>query len=187
MMDSLRSATRNTAFDRWLATTMSGPLGGSGSGSTAGRPAADDSPCAGGSTPAAVSAPQVAAGKATAATESSPVEAVTAAEGSAVAASAADGDAPDGAAAATSPPAAQGTVSGGAAATVTEAGADVPLAQVAEYLAAGTPAAAIPGADAPPSQSLSGTFRPGWEVHLITRIHTATADLLKFSTFDLTW
>ena len=29
-MDSMRSATRNTAFDRWLASTMSGPLGGEG-------------------------------------------------------------------------------------------------------------------------------------------------------------
>lgn len=40
-------------------------------------------------------------------------------------------------------------------------------AQVVEYLAAGTPAAAIPGADAPHSQSISGTFRPGWEVSIL--------------------
>ncbi len=41
------------------------------------------------------------------------------------------------------------------------------LAQVVEYLAAGTPAAAIPGADAPQPQSISGTFRPGWEVRIL--------------------
>lgn len=54
-----------------------------------------------------------------------------------------------------------GRVGGGGGSVV---GNDAPLEEIAQYLAAAVPPAAIPGAAAPLPQSLAGTFRPGWEV-----------------------
>ena len=160
MMESLRSATRNTAFDRWLASTMSGPLGGGSS--------PDGSPTAGdvrakGSSQVPADAPAAAADQAAQAEAGAPAPSV--------AAFTADGSAGSRQTAGSMPAAALApSCCAGASPSSAAAAADAPLAQVAEYLAAGTPAAAIPGADAPPSQSLSGTFRPGWEVRSALRL-----------------
>lgn len=195
MMDSLRSATRNTGFDRWLESTLGdGRAGSSPLPATVGSPlpatAADTSVA--GSKAAAHSIPpggsvradsvagrlnlQSPTGVAQGAADLSHtalrqahtalVAGGTAKDGvpvwgedtAAVAGLRADIPSP-------SPPPLVCIGGGGG-----DGGGDrqtAPLDAVARYLAS-APAAAVPGAAPPPSQSLVGAFRPGWEVRTPT-------------------
>lgn len=180
MMDSLRSATRNTGFDRWLESTLGdGRTGSSPLPTTAADPSAEGGNIAVDSTPPGSSTqgdttigcldPQPAASVAQGASDTSDMS-LRAAHTALIAGSAAKDSVTvwgeDTAAVAglradipsLSPPplVCVGGVGGGGDRHT------APLDAVAQYLAT-APAAAVPGAAPPPSQSLAGAFRPGWE------------------------
>lgn len=170
MMDSLRSATRNTGFDRWLEST----LGTAGDVRTVSNPlpATVATNAINAESESATHSPLPAATACSAAADDSK-DCIRTRSGAVSAASAAPKDA-------------QGWPFGEDTAAVAGLRADIPsppplllcgggggnrhtapLAAVAEYLVAtastAAPPAAVPGAAPPPSQSLAGAFRPGWE------------------------